>query len=85
MCSGSVNVICITFGGFTLPSHFSQAFEAVTDVINWNRAVFDSPEYRDLYTKPAIKANPLGTIECHGTGGIRADGNPDGGLSFHPA
>jgi len=85
MCSGSVNVICITFGGFTLPSHFSQAFEAVTDVINWNRAAFDSPEYRDLYTKPAVKANPLGTIEGHGTGSIRADGNPDGGLSFHPA
>jgi hypothetical protein len=43
MCSGSVNVICITFGGFTLPSHFSQAFEAVTDVKNWHQAAFDSP------------------------------------------
>jgi len=43
MRSGSVNVICITFGGFTLPSHFSQAFEVVTDAINWHRAAFNSP------------------------------------------
>jgi len=43
MRSGSVNVICITFGGFTLPSHFYQAFEVVTDAINWHRAAFNSP------------------------------------------
>jgi hypothetical protein len=42
MRSGSVNVICITFGGSTLPSHFHQAFEAVTDVTNWRRAAFNS-------------------------------------------
>jgi hypothetical protein len=43
MRSGSVNVICITFGGFSLPSQFPQAFEAVTDAINWHRAAFNSP------------------------------------------
>jgi hypothetical protein len=68
MRSGLVNVICITFGGFTLPNQFPQAFEAVTDAINWHRAAFNSPYYRDLYTKPEVKANPLGTLKCHGTG-----------------
>jgi hypothetical protein len=43
MRSGSVNVICITFGGLTLPSHFSQAFEAVTESVNERRAAFNSP------------------------------------------
>jgi hypothetical protein len=43
MRSGSVNVICITFGGFTLPNQFPQAFEAVTDAINWAPGRFQQP------------------------------------------
>jgi hypothetical protein len=42
MRSGPVNVICVTFGGFTRPSQFSQAFEAVTDAPIWRRAAFNS-------------------------------------------
>jgi hypothetical protein len=42
MRSGSVNVISITFGDFTLPSHFSQLFEAVTDTEIRRPAAFDS-------------------------------------------
>jgi hypothetical protein len=30
MRSGSVNVMCITFGGFTLLTHFYQLFEVLT-------------------------------------------------------
>jgi hypothetical protein len=43
MRSGSVNVICITFGDFTLPSHFSQLFEALTIAKIRRRVAFNSP------------------------------------------
>jgi hypothetical protein len=43
MRSGSVNVICITFGDFTLPSHFCQLFEALIAVNNRRRVAFNSP------------------------------------------
>jgi hypothetical protein len=43
MRSGSVNVMFITFGDFTLPSHFSQAFELLTVTIQRRRGAFNSP------------------------------------------
>jgi hypothetical protein len=43
MRSGSVNVIFITFGNFTLPSQFSQAFEALTTTVGRRRVAFNSP------------------------------------------
>jgi hypothetical protein len=43
MRSGSVNVISITFGDFTLPSHFSQLFEALTAAKNRRWVAFNSP------------------------------------------
>jgi hypothetical protein len=43
MRSGSVNVICITFGGFTLPSHFRQRFEVLTAVRKRRQIAFNNP------------------------------------------
>jgi hypothetical protein len=36
MRSGSVNVMCITFGGFTLLTHIYQLFEVLT--ASWKQA-----------------------------------------------
>jgi hypothetical protein len=58
MRSGSINVISITFGGFTLLNHFSQSFEALTAVSEPREAAFNSPQDPKLYTKAAVKANP---------------------------
>jgi hypothetical protein len=43
MRSGSVNVISITFGEFTLPSLFCELFEAFTVVRIQPRLAFNSP------------------------------------------
>jgi hypothetical protein len=43
MRSGSVNVMCITFGGFTLLTHFYQLFEVLTASGNWPQPAFNSP------------------------------------------
>jgi hypothetical protein len=43
MRSGSVNVMCITFGGFTLLTHFYQLFEALTAPGNKSQAASNSP------------------------------------------
>jgi hypothetical protein len=41
--SGLFNVICITFGGFTLLNHFLELFEVLTNVGNRPRTAFVSP------------------------------------------
>jgi hypothetical protein len=43
MRSGSVNVMCITFGNFTLPGHFCQLFEAFTAAIYWAAGRIQQP------------------------------------------
>jgi hypothetical protein len=43
MRSGSVNVISITFGDFTLPSQFSLLFETLTIAFHRRRVAFNSP------------------------------------------
>jgi hypothetical protein len=43
MRSGSFNVIYITFGDFTLLSHFSQPFEVLTASGNPRQRAFNSP------------------------------------------
>jgi hypothetical protein len=43
MDSGFVNVMCITFGGFTLPSHFCQLFETLTAAQSQRQIAFNSP------------------------------------------
>jgi hypothetical protein len=58
MRSKSVNVVSITFGEFTLPSHFPQLFEAFTPAQNRRRVAFNSPQSSKLYTKATPKANP---------------------------
>jgi hypothetical protein len=58
MLSGSINVMFITLGGFTLFNHFCQLFEALTAVSEPRQAAFDWPIVAKLYTKAAVKANP---------------------------
>jgi len=60
MHSGSFNVTCITFGGFTLLDHFLQLFEVLTPVQNGRPAAFNSSQPFKYYTKAAAKANLLG-------------------------
>jgi hypothetical protein len=43
MHSGSVNVIYITVGGFTLLSHFCKLFEVVAAVKQQLQVAFNSP------------------------------------------
>jgi hypothetical protein len=43
MHSGSVNVICITFGDFTLLDNFCQLFEALTAARTQRPIAFHSP------------------------------------------
>jgi hypothetical protein len=43
MHSGAVNVICITFGGFTLLNNFCQPFEALTATKIRQPIAFPSP------------------------------------------
>jgi hypothetical protein len=40
---GSVNVMYITLGDFTLPSHFCELIEAFTVVLGQRPVAFDSP------------------------------------------
>ncbi len=43
MHSGSVNVICLTLGGFTLLSHFCQLFQVFAVVKQQRQVAFNSP------------------------------------------
>jgi hypothetical protein len=43
MRSGSINVMCVTFGGFTLLTRFFQLFEVLTAPANEPQAAFNSP------------------------------------------
>jgi hypothetical protein len=58
MHRGSVSVICITFGGFTLLDNFCQLFEALTARENPVANRLPQPTALKLYTKAAVKANP---------------------------
>jgi hypothetical protein len=58
MRSRSVNVMFITFDGFTLLTHFCQLFEALTAAVTWRQATCNSPQNPKLYTKATVKANP---------------------------
>jgi hypothetical protein len=51
--------MCITFGDFTLPNHFSKLFETLTTVRNRRKGALISPQNPKPYTKVAAKANPL--------------------------
>src|ERR1700730_7509141 len=76
MRPGSFNVICITFGDFTLLGHFRQLFEALTPERPRSQAAFNSPEPPKLYTKAAAKATLPGQSAV-------AD-KADGSLNFNP-
>ena len=62
MRPGSVNVMYITLGNFTLASQFRKLFETLTAAKDRRRLAFNSPYRLKLYTKAEVKANPLGNV-----------------------